>query len=399
MRATVCLIVLVVSGLVPALRADSADARTVLQQAEAAMHALKAIRYTGRGEAEGILSTRVPTVEGTVTLVPVAGAAMPKLRLDAEVRPFNAPKPMTFQVANDGKQVTLVDHTNRVYFDRALPEGSLLLNNVSPLLIREFGAAQPFAREAGAASLELTGSEKVGDVECDVVHAVLSRGGDEVRWYFGKTDHLPRRVQRVVQTPAGKTTITTSLTTLDTQPQIQESLFHVAKPEGFNEPLTGRMMPGPGGGGRGLLPVGSEAPGWTLRSADGQEVSLGKLRGKVVLLDFWATWCGPCRQAMPALQRLHERYKDKPVAIFAVNCWERSPQVDPAGFLKQSGYTYPVLLNANDVAQAYKVTGIPTFYLIGMDGKILLAFSGVSPDVERQIEALIEQALGGGAKK
>jgi thiol-disulfide isomerase/thioredoxin len=145
--------------------------------------------------------------------------------------------------------------------------------------------------------------------------------------------------------------------------------------------------------------VGSEAPGWTLRSADGQEVSLGKLRGKVVLLDFWATWCGPCRQAMPALQRLHERYKDKPVAIFAVNCWERSPQVDPAGFLKQSGYTYPVLLNANDVAQAYKVTGIPTFYLIGTDGKILLASSGVSADAERQIEALIEQALGDGAKK
>ena len=139
--------------------------------------------------------------------------------------------------------------------------------------------------------------------------------------------------------------------------------------------------------------MGSEAPEWTLKDGDGKEVSLKSLRGKLVLLDFWATWCGPCRQAMPGVQKLYEKYKGKPLAVFGVNCYERGSNVDPAGFMKQGGFTYPQLLQGSDVVQTYRAVGIPTFYLIAPDGKILLAFSGFSASGEQQLEATIEREL------
>ena len=123
------------------------------------------------------------------------GADIPKVRVDVQVTPPQQANAVTFQLAADGARISLAEHGSRIYLQRDLASGASLLSNVSVLLIREFGLEQPFAREANATSLTYVGSETVEGVECDVIHAVLNPGGDEVRWYFGKTDHLPRRVQ------------------------------------------------------------------------------------------------------------------------------------------------------------------------------------------------------------
>ncbi len=394
MRLTGWFVVGLVLGLAIPSLADPPSAQDILRQAETSISRLKAVRYQAHGEAEGVLSTRIPKMDGMVTMVRGPAGTNPKIRLDAQVTPPMQSQTVALELASDGAQITIAEHGLKVFVQRAMPAGSPLLNNAGPLLVTELVVAQPFEREAKAVSLEHAGSEKVGDTECDVVRAVFSQGGDEVRWYFAKADHLPRRVERVIQTPVGRTTVTTTLSTLDTQPEVNDELFRVQKPEGFQEPM---MTPPAGGGGGELLPVGAEAPDWTLKDAAGNTVTLKGLRGKIVLLDFWATWCGPCRKAMPGVQKLHEKYKDKPVAIFGVNCFERGPG-DPAGFMKSGGFTYPQLLNANDVAAAYHVNGIPAFFLIGPDGKVLLTYSGYSPDRERQIEALIDKALPGMGK-
>jgi thiol-disulfide isomerase/thioredoxin len=381
------LVGLAVGLAIPGL-ADPPNAQDILHQAGAAIGELKAVRYQAHGEAGGALALRVPKMDGTVTMIRVPVGENVKLRLDAQVTPPMQSQPVTLQLASDGKKVTMTEHAAKVFIQRDLPGGGLLLNNAAPLLVGELAAARPFEREAKAVSLQHAGAEMVGDVDCDIVHAVFAPGGDEVRWYIAKTDHLPRRVQRIIQTPVGRTTITTTLLTLDTQPQVQEEAFRLEKPAGFEEPVFAQ----PGAGGGDLLPVGNEAPDWTLKDASGNAVTLKGLRGKIVLLDFWATWCVPCRQAMPGVQKLYEKYKGKPVAIFGVNCLERGP-ADPAGMMTKAGFTYPQLLNANEVAAAYRVQGIPAFYLIGPDGKILMASSGYSPDRERQIDALIEKTL------
>ncbi len=386
LRRALHVVGLAVGLTIPCL-ADPPSAQDLLRQAATALSELPAIRYQARGEADGALSLRVPKMDGTVTLVRTPAGENLKLRLDAQVVPPMYTKPVTLQVASDGQQIYLAEHGARVFVRRELPFGNLLLNNVAPLLITELIAPRPFEREVAAVSLQHVGSEKVGDAECDVVHAVFTRGGDEVRWYLGKADRLPRRVERIIQTPLGRSTITTTLTSVDPKPSVDEGQFRLEKPAGFEEPVFAQ----PNAGGE-LLPVGADAPDWTLKDWNGNDVSLKSLRGKVVLLDFWATWCGPCRMSMPGLQKLHEKYKDKPVAIFGVNCYERGP-VDAAGFIKSGGFTYPQLLNGSEVALAYRVNGIPAYYVIGPDGKVLLAYSGFSADRERQIEVLIEKHL------
>ena len=93
--------------------------------------------------------------------------------------------------------------------------------------------------------------------------------------------------------------------------------------------------------------VGSAAPDFTLNDDAGNEITLSDLRGKVVMLDFWATWCGPCRQVMPSLQRLHEEYSDDGLLVYGVNS-EEVTLVDE--FLSENGYTFPTLRDPRNTA-------------------------------------------------
>ena len=368
--------------------AEPPDARAILAEADAAVRAVRVVRYHATGEATGALAVQMPKMEGTVTLAAIPGVDVPRLRLEADVIRAGQPQAFKLQIANDGKYATLADYSSKVYARREMPGGASLLGNALVLFIRELALNPPFERESKAMTLEHVGIEKVGDVECDVIRAVLAQDGGEVRWHFARTDHLPRRVQRIIETPSGPASFTTSISTLEIDPKIQDDDFRFEKPADFRE-LPQQQQPS--GSQRVFLPTGSDAPDWSLKTADGREVSLKSLRGKIVLLDFWATWCAPCRMAMPGVQRLHEKYKDKPVAIFGVNCWERDP--DPAAFMKKNKLTYPILLKGDAVAVSHKVAGIPTFYLIGPDGKILLAYSGMSPDNEQRVDRMIEETL------
>ena len=117
---------------------------------------------------------------------------------------------------------------------------------------------------------------------------------------------------------------------------------------------------------------------------------LEQYRGKVVLLDFWATWCGPCKQAMPGVQRLHEKFAGRPVAIVGANCWENG---DPAAYMAQNGYTYELMTNADELAKSFGVTGIPTFVVLDPDGELVHKSVGYSPSHEQEIAKIIEAQL------
>ncbi len=137
---------------------------------------------------------------------------------------------------------------------------------------------------------------------------------------------------------------------------------------------------------------GSDALDFKLSDPTGKEVTLASLKGRVVLLDFWATWCGPCKQAMPSIQKLHEKYKDKPVTIIGVNCWEKSDKL-AIDYMAKKDFTYTLLLKGDDLAKAYGVSGIPTFILIDTEGKVLHAASGFSDGEEEHLAEMIDKAL------
>jgi len=139
--------------------------------------------------------------------------------------------------------------------------------------------------------------------------------------------------------------------------------------------------------------VGKPAIAFSLKTPEGKEVTLESLKGRIVVLDFWATWCGPCKLAMPTLQKLHEKYAGKPVSIIGVNCMEQDPE-EAVKYTKKEKFTYMQLLGGDDLATAYGVSGIPTLIVIDAKGNVLGSEIGFSPELEMKLSAEIDEALG-----
>jgi thiol-disulfide isomerase/thioredoxin len=140
-----------------------------------------------------------------------------------------------------------------------------------------------------------------------------------------------------------------------------------------------------------------------LKYLDGSTVKLSDLKGKVVVLDFWATWCGPCLSSFPSLQKIHDRYKDNPnVKILAMNTWERVAPADREqhvkNFIDKNKYSFPVVFDT-DLVRQYGVDGIPTKFIIDKEGIIRfkdVGFGGAE-EMENKMELQFEMLLGNGA--
>ena len=140
---------------------------------------------------------------------------------------------------------------------------------------------------------------------------------------------------------------------------------------------------------------GKPAPDFTLDSLEGKSVSLASLKGKVVILDFWATWCGPCRKGLPVLMDIAKKRADDGVVLWSVDMREQPAQVK--AFLEKSNWDLPVLMDRDGkVGTKYGVGGIPHTVIIGPDGKIVsveIGFRG-EEHTNKMINGAIDEALG-----
>jgi peroxiredoxin len=138
--------------------------------------------------------------------------------------------------------------------------------------------------------------------------------------------------------------------------------------------------------------VGKPAPDFTLKDTDGNSVKLSDLKGSVVVLDFWATWCGPCKQSLPLLNKVYDQHKAKGLKVYTVDLKEAVDLVKTT--MKDRGYTMPCLLDTDAaVAKLYKVSGIPSTFLVGADGNIKWAeegFDGNQDALNKQIGAILK---------
>jgi peroxiredoxin len=144
-----------------------------------------------------------------------------------------------------------------------------------------------------------------------------------------------------------------------------------------------RESPGP-------APVaGAPAPDFSLVGLDGTEVRLSEYRGDVVLINFWATWCGPCRAEMPLLQDRYLALHDAGLVVLAVN--DDEPAGDVTAFAQELELTFPVLLDPGaKVQNLYRVLGYPTSFLVGRDGVIQRVHVGVLTD--SQLDRYLREA-------
>jgi len=148
------------------------------------------------------------------------------------------------------------------------------------------------------------------------------------------------------------------------------------------------------------------AAGFTLTDLDGNKVSLADYKGKIVILDFWATWCGPCKASFPAMQMAKNKFENDPdVKFLFIHTWERgteTPTEDARAYIKSKGYNFQVLMDLKDpatkqnkVVTSYGVNGIPSKFVIDKNGIIrfhLLGFDGSNEAAVDELSMMIEMA-------
>lgn len=142
-----------------------------------------------------------------------------------------------------------------------------------------------------------------------------------------------------------------------------------------------------------LINEGDKAPDFTVEMLDGSKVKLSSLQGKVVLINFWATWCPPCRQELAHLQEgVIDHFAGREVVVLPISRGEERATVE--SFINKMGYTFPVGLDKSQaIYRQYASNYIPRSVVVGKDGKVVYVAVGYDEEIAKEVNAAIEKAL------
>lgn len=431
---------------------DQPNGLDLLRAADQALRAAQGLAFTIGRDGSGAQATREPYTKARVVISRRNDATRAGL-LDADRAPQWQVAAFGIISSADGKEEPLpfafaMDHDHA----RHLDSFQLTMIESEPQyaqnLIDDSGAwtamhwltewetlvGTPIVDNAPREDPRFDGNVLVGDDPTNAIYVDLAEFPNTYAfgawWYLGVQDNLPRRFELVYYDVRGEdnksvgdgiSRLTISdVQTLDTPNDVAAAVKHAAKlidetnwrerdetplsalidpaspftlpaPKGFQtrtyEPPADQRQQQAQAGPALNIP----APDFTLLDPEGNEHTLSDYRGKIVILDFWATWCDPCLVVMPHLQAIHERFKDQGVVVIGVNVWENG---DPKALMNARGWDYLLLLKGDQVAADYKVSGIPTMVVIDHGGTIVRREVGASPDIKNELINTIVELQG-----
>ena len=268
-------------------------------------------------------------------------------------------------------------------------------------LVADYESLAQRARQAHFLRLEAV---EVGGrrADCQVVEIEYAGGGAAITPESRRTLWIDRASNLVLKeityskkrTAFGhftETKRTVNFTAVDLGGPFSDSIFAFTPQKGAREVVEFRLLdsarPTAANAGRADF-TGREAVDFTLTDLDGRTVNLRALRGQVVLLNFWATWCGPCVRELPSIERLHRAFKGKGLVTLGLNAEEPAVARE---FIKRSGYTFATLVDEQRaMTRAYQVSAIPQTLIIDKDGKVAAHFIGMRS--ENDLRAALQKA-------
>ena len=129
---------------------------------------------------------------------------------------------------------------------------------------------------------------------------------------------------------------------------------------------------------------------FTLTSIDGEEITLSKLKGTVVLLDFWATWCPPCRRSIPVFVEMYNKYHEQGFTVLGISTEDKSVLTK---YRDENNIPYPILLGTNEVGRLFEVSAIPKILILDKKGEIRKTQVGFAPEMEQKFYTMVDSLL------
>ncbi len=371
--------------------ADPAATALLDRAAEAARGVTNAIYQatyvTKRGDRER-------QVRGQVFFTTLRGgddAVGAKLAVEGDLTYSNRTERERFHLTYDGDKLRRLSSIDRkvVSITPAASAGLASLGTPGKMALNAFVDETPYADwRRDAADIAVLGSSEVTGAACTEIAFTYPESSRRSRLVLslGVDDLLPRRIVESSRSQRGDAvTNTLTVTDLRVNTALPPGAFKLAPPEGFaaqsNDPLP-----------RFDLRRGAEIPNFTLKDLAGNEHSLHDYKGKVVVLEFWATWCPFCLQSLPAMNETYHEKKDEGLEILAINARD-SNQSDPAGVFRQQGVDLTCLLNGSNVAMSFAVQGIPAVFVIDREGRLVHSQSGFSEALHAELERVIDETL------
>lgn len=343
----------------------------------------------------------------------------PELSSPRKLRVENAATKTT--IVSDGTRAVAWSDADKTYRELE-PDEPALASDWSMTDLRTMGLSQT-ARQTRGSTFELVGEEMLGNgsaaVTCDILRETVATetevdiNGTKYKvplhaintYAIARSDNLPRRFEQRIGSSLDRPDLdppsSNHFEVIAVDPVIDPARFAVPtaaelEANGYTKPKPREKLKPPAP--RGLLEVGAIAPDFALKDLDGNEVMLAALRGKVVVLDFWASWCGPCKRAMPFLQELHAAYEANAatkgkVVILGMNTSESDPAA-ARRVIREKSLTYGCLLEADAASLAYGVTGLPALFVIDPNGRITVSHEGFGAEgFIAHMRAAIDSAL------
>lgn len=229
------------------------------------------------------------------------------------------------------------------------------------------------------------GTDYVKNEECEVIEVSFMKAHLTRYFWISRKDHLLRKIKEIVRL-ANNNVEVEEFSDMTFNAKMPQQKFTWSPPDGWRQ----WEKPGPGDI---LLKPGTEAPDFELFSADGGKIKLSDYRGKVIWLYIWQCGSPPCREAMPHLQKLSEKYKNKGLVILGFNCFDDKRIAK--NFIRENSVTFPNILDSSDASKKMIFDGyknrsgtVPLSYIIDTRGKVVDAWSGYEEDNKRALAAL-----------
>jgi thiol-disulfide isomerase/thioredoxin len=370
-------------------KSDSAEAKTIeiLRRADQAVKNPSGLSFEFESFNTGPANPRKPRREGTGVLLPLVPAGGFLQRYDFDKTAVDSSGNLATQhmiLAFDGEVSYLQnDRKKEILFSPAHRLGGLLLKFNLDSYLNQPADDEPFS-QLKTGNMAWEGRKTAGEEECDAVRIVSDDGKEVLPAYFSASDHLPRRIEDKTTSESGVEATHITLW------KHFKSVFSHSSKQFTLTPAAGysrkEYVFGPA--------VGDPAPDWSVTDFHGTNQSLNSLKGSVLIMDFWATWCGPCRASIPSLQKLYDRYRKDALKIVGFT-WSDSG--DPLKFAKETGVSYP-FAKGDGPADAYGIntTGIPAMFVIGRDGRVPDFFVGYSgPKTDKLLSKVVASAIKG----